>query len=64
MKYTLRPKVKRRLTPTESYVEFIIDAQTGEQRDEIMWLIDNALKGNKKEIWDAINEVAQYKKEL
>lgn len=57
MKYKLKPKVQRRLSPVEKYVEFIIDASYSEQRDEIMWLVDNALKGNKKDIWDAINEI-------
>jgi len=57
MKYKLKPRVQRRLSPVEKYVEFIIDASYSEQRDEIMWLVDNALQGNKKDIWDAINEI-------
>ena len=61
MKYKLKPKVQRRLSPTEKYVEYIIDASYSEQRDEIMWLVDNALKGNKKDIWDAITEIDQIK---
>ena len=61
MKYKLKPRVQRRLSPVEKYVEFIIDASYSEQRDEIMWLVDNALQGNKKDIWDAINEIDQIK---
>ena len=45
----------------EKYVEFIIDASYSEQKDEIMWLVDNALKGNKKDVWDAITEIDQIK---
>ena len=61
MKYKLKPRVQRRLSPVEKYVEFIIDASYSEQRDEIMWLGDNALKGNKKDVWDAITEIDQIK---
>ena len=61
MKYKLKPRVQRRLSPVEKYVEFIIDASYSEQRDEIMWLVDNALQGNKKDIWDAITEIDQIK---
>mgnify|MGYP001257038244 FL=1 len=61
MKYKLKPRVQRRLSPVEKYVEFIIDASYSEQRDEIMWLVDNALKGNKKDVWDAITEIDQIK---
>tara|TARA_R100000353_G_C6494994_1_gene192674 strand:+ start:230 stop:415 length:186 start_codon:yes stop_codon:yes gene_type:complete len=61
MKYKLKPRVQRRLSPVEKYVEYIIDASYSEQRDEIMWLVDNALKGNKKDVWDAITEIDQIK---
>lgn len=61
MKYKLKPRVQRRLSPIEKYVEFIIDASYSEQKDEIMWLVDNALKGNKKDVWDAITEIDQIK---
>lgn len=61
MKYKLKPRVQRRLSPVEKYVEFIIDASYSEQKDEIMWLVDNALKGNKKDVWDAITEIDQIK---
>ena len=61
MKYKLKPRVQRRLSPVEKYAEYIIDASCSEQRDEIMWLVDNALKGNKKDIWDAITEIDQIK---
>ena len=61
MKYKLKPRVQRRLSPVEKYVEFIIDASYSEQRDEIMWLVDNALEGNKKDVWDAITEIDQIK---
>jgi len=61
MKYKLKPRVQRRLSPIEKYAEYIIDASCSEQRDEIIWLVDNALEGNKKDIWDAITEIDQIK---